>query len=70
VVSESSERTGALVVRAWVEPEPGHVASERLRARITYSIDLSTRDKTELVAASPDEISAALWNWLELFLSE
>lgn len=69
MVSESSERAAAFVVRAWVEPEPGRSASERLRARITYSTDLSTGDKTVLVTASPHEIKAALSDWLERFLS-
>jgi hypothetical protein len=70
VVSESSERAAALVIRAWIEPEPGRPASAGLRARITYSTDLSATDKTELVAASPDEITAAVTDWLERFLSD
>ncbi len=66
-MTESSERTGALVVRAWVEP--GRDVSDGLRARITYSIDLAAQeDDRVLVAAGREEIVTAVNDWLELFL--
>ena len=67
MIHESSERAGSLVVRAWLEP--GRAASEALRARITYSLDLSATDQTVLVAASTEEITAAVSDWLARFLA-
>jgi hypothetical protein len=68
VVSESFEQAAALVIRAWLEPE--RCKHSGLRARITYSLNLSAPDTTTIVAASSDEIIAAVLDWLDTFLSE
>ncbi len=67
MIQERSERAASLVVRAWLEP--GRATSEALRARITYSLDLSTADQTVVVAASAEEIAAVVSNWLARFLA-
>jgi hypothetical protein len=67
VIQERSERAASLVVRAWLEP--GRPTSEALRARITYSLDLSTPDQTMIVAGSAEEITAAVSDWLARFLA-
>ena len=46
-----------LVIRAWIE-------EGRLRARITRTLDISSRDVVETVAASDDEIVTIVRAWL------
>lgn len=66
MATEGTERAGALVVRAWVEP--AFDPPEGLRARITSSVDLASRDETVLVVASRIEILDAVDDWLERLL--
>ncbi len=56
------ERTGILVLRVWGNGTDG------LRARITQLADLD--DTTEIItnATSPEEIQAAVAEWLQGFL--
>jgi hypothetical protein len=56
-----AERTGVLVIRAWIETN----GEQRLRARITQTIDLEQREQSSTVAATADEVSAAVSQWLE-----
>lgn len=56
------ERTGALVVRAWVEPGQEGAG---LRARITYTADVASQEaETVRVAASREEILGTVKDWL------
>jgi hypothetical protein len=59
------ERTGVLVLRVWVE----HDGAGGLRARITESSDLSTRQQTTVVAGSVDEVLRIVREWVQAFAS-
>jgi hypothetical protein len=60
----SAERTGLLVIRVWIEPD----GDDGFRARITRTLDVSARDETVTVAASPAEVTGVLVQWLEEFV--
>jgi hypothetical protein len=62
VAAFPSERIGVLVIRAWVEGDPGGV-----RMRITCTSDISTREEDATSAASIDEACAIVRRWLEAF---
>jgi hypothetical protein len=64
VAALPAERTGLLVIRAWIE-ENGDV---RLRARITRMVDVAAREQISTVVATPEEITGAVAEWLETFL--
>ena len=57
-----SERTGVLVIRAWIEGEP-----RSLRLRITRTLDISSRDEESTTAASVEEACDVVRRWLEEF---
>jgi hypothetical protein len=57
--------TGILVVRAWLEDQ----CDERLRARITWTVDLSRRDVTRVAAFSQEEIQRVVRTWLDVLLA-
>jgi hypothetical protein len=58
------DRTGVLVIRAWLEADRDQLA---LRARVTRTVDVSAAEPTETVAASEREILAIVDAWLEAF---
>lgn len=58
------ERAGLLVVRAWTED-----GTPNLRARIVYMTDVTRRVQVEKLAATPDEVEAAVRTWLAALLS-
>lgn len=60
------ERTAVLVIRAWLEAE----GEPRLRARITQTVDVARREETSTLAASREEIAAAVDLWLDLVLGD
>ena len=55
-----AERTGVLVIRAWVEGDP-----PGLRLRITFTDDIATRREDSVVGASVDEAVEIARCWLE-----
>jgi hypothetical protein len=55
------ERTGVLVIRAWIESN----GEQRLRARITRTDDLECSEQTRTVVATAEEITAAVTEWLD-----
>ena len=57
-----AERTGVLVIRAWVEGDP-----PTLRLRITQTDDIAARREESAVAASIDEAIEIARRWLEDF---
>jgi hypothetical protein len=57
------ERAGVMIVRIWVEQ--GNEG--RLRARLTESSDLASRQQTTHSAATVDEIVALVRGWAETF---
>lgn len=59
----SSDRTGVLVVRLWIEAN-----HERgLRARITQTLDAIDGEQSVGVAASADDICAVVKRWVDDF---
>jgi hypothetical protein len=58
----SSERTGVLIIRAWVEGDP-----PTLRLRITRTDDLTASDEESTVTASVEEAVDVVRRWLEGF---
>jgi hypothetical protein len=64
-MARSVERSGVLVVRAWVEGSPGE-----LRARITQSHGLTVGDQVETAAANMDEVLTIVRNWLHALLAD
>ena len=57
-----AERTGVLVIRAWIEGDP-----PGLRLRITRTDDIASRHEDSTVAASIDEAVEIARRWLEDF---
>jgi hypothetical protein len=55
----AGERSGVLVVRAWIEGEPA-----QLKARITQTIDLARREPESATVSSGEEIEAEVRRWL------
>jgi hypothetical protein len=64
VVLRVAERTGVLVIRAWIEPGPGG----GLRARITRTLDVVERGETVTVASTRDEITKTVADWLDAYV--
>jgi hypothetical protein len=62
VPTTSSERTGVLIIRAWVEGDP-----PTLRLRITRTDDLTAGDEESTVTASVEEAVDVVRRWLEGF---
>ena len=62
--TQSSDRTGILIVRLWIEGN----ALEGLRARITQTLDSSKPEQATAAAATPEDIYAAVRTWVEAFL--
>lgn len=56
------ERTGVLVVRAWIEGDPG-----QLKARITQTIDVASREPVSTTASTAEQIFASVRRWLHEF---
>lgn len=65
-MTETTERSAVLIVRAWVEGGP----RPRFRARITQSRDLTRTEQSTMTTADPDEILATVHAWLEALLSD
>jgi len=60
------ERTGLLVIRVWVEKN----GEARLRSRITRVLDVSEGEEMTTAAATSEEITAVVTEWLEAFLRD
>ena len=63
MAAQPAERTGLLVIRAWIEP----YGETRLRARITRAVDVGGPEEISTVATR-DEIVGAVAAWLDAFL--
>jgi hypothetical protein len=59
VASEESERTGVLVVSAWLESH-----GPPLRVRITGRLGLDADEETSVVVAGAEEASGIVRDWL------
>jgi hypothetical protein len=64
VAALPAERTGLLVIRAWIEAN----GETRLRARITRMVDVDAQEQISTVAATPEEITGTVVEWLETLL--
>jgi hypothetical protein len=62
-MDEPGGRVGVLVIRIWTEP--GSVSG--VRARITWTTDVATREEVVKASASIDEICEQLYAWLSAF---
>lgn len=58
----SSDRSGFLVVRLWSEP-----TATGFRARITQTLDSTSREQAMATAGSPDDVYAVVRAWVEAF---
>lgn len=63
--TESSDRTGILIVRLWIEGN----AREGFRARITQTLDSTGREQAMASAANPEDIYTAVRTWVEAFVN-
>jgi hypothetical protein len=55
-----------MVIRAWIEAN----GEMQLRARLTQTVDLEREAEVSNVAATRDQITAAVEDWLDLFLGD
>jgi hypothetical protein len=62
----SSERTGLLLLRVWIEP--GH-ATKALRARLTGTVGGSGREVSIATAATVQDAVESIRSWLEDFVA-
>lgn len=61
MTTDSTERTGVLVLRAWIEGDP----STGLRARITQAVDNAAPEYLVATAATVEDVCAGVRGWLE-----
>lgn len=61
--TQSSDRTGILIVRLWIEGN----ALEGFRARITQTLDSTGPDQAMSTTANPEDIYAVVRTWVEAF---
>jgi hypothetical protein len=59
-MTAAGQRTGVLVVRAWVEGDP-----PQLKARITHTLDVTRPQSESATASSADQICAEVRRWLD-----
>jgi hypothetical protein len=59
-MASAGERSGVLVVRAWIEGAP-----PQLKARITHTIDLDQREPETATVSSADQIQDEIRRWLD-----
>jgi hypothetical protein len=59
-MTTAGERSGVLVVRAWIEGDP-----PQLKARLTHTIDLTQFEPSSATVSSAKEIHYEIDRWLE-----
>ena len=64
MAAKGEERAGVLIIRVWIEPG----ADDQLRARLTESRDLASRDQTTHAAGTVEEIVERVRSWAEDFV--
>lgn len=60
MLSDTLERTGVLVVRAWIEGDP----ATGLRVRVTEAVDNAAPEYLVVAAATIDDVCAGVRRWL------
>jgi hypothetical protein len=58
-----ADSTGFLIVRLWVEPS----APEGFRARITQTLDSTSREQAVATAGRAQDVSEVVRAWVEAF---
>lgn len=61
----SSDRTGVLIVRLWIETN----GTDGFRARITRTLDAAGTDQTTATAATPHDVCAVVRTWVDAFVA-
>jgi hypothetical protein len=61
-----AERTGVLIIRAWVEPG----SEEPLRARLRISSDISSGIERSVTLTEPDAVLLMVAGWLDDMLAD
>ena len=61
----SSDRTGILVVRLWIEADP----RDGFRARITRTLDATSTEQSTAAAATPEDVYAVVRTWVDAFVA-
>ncbi len=60
----TSDRTGILIVRLWIEGN----AREGFRARVTRTLDSTGHEEEATTAADPEDVYAVVRSWVEAFI--
>jgi hypothetical protein len=58
------ERSGVLVVRAWIEGDPA-----QLKARLSHTIDLTQREPKSATVSSAKDIHEEIDRWLDALVT-
>ncbi len=64
--SQTSDRTGILIVRVWIEGQRG----DGFRARITQLLDSGGAEPAMATAGAPEGVYGIVPTWVELFLAQ
>jgi hypothetical protein len=60
------DRTGLMIIRAWVEPG----SARPLRAHLRFTTDVSSAFDSEVTLAEIEHVSSTVQTWLEDVLAE
>lgn len=63
---QTSDPTGILIVRLWIEGN----ARDGFRARITQTLDSTSREQAVTTAADPEDVYAVVRTWVETFVHQ
>jgi hypothetical protein len=61
----STDRTGLLILRVWVDGQP----SDGLRVRITQTFDSSGKEQAVAMAGSSDDACSVVREWIAAFVA-
>jgi hypothetical protein len=65
MTTKSSDRTGMLILRLWIEGNP----SDGFRARITQTLDATGPEQAMATAGNPEDVYAVVRRWVETFVN-
>ena len=63
--AHSSDRTGLLIVRLWIEGN----ARDGFRARITQTLDSAGTERAVAMAGTPEVVCTVVQNWVDEFIN-
>lgn len=64
--TQSSDRTGILIVRLWIEGN----ARDGFRARVTHTLDSTGSERAMATAADPEDVYELVRAWVEAFVDQ